>query len=342
MIDYAIVVATRNRIEALRVSIPLFLRQTRLPRRILIVDSSDDHAEVRSLCAEISGTSPVPIEVFQSDRANSAYQRNFGLDRVTEEIIIYPDDDSFWYPDTAERMLAVYERDTRGLIGGVTGIETGTSPVASRVDVPKKTKRLIQKPNISRYRDRIEKLFFPQPFNVYGQDRIAALGPAAGPGEIFVETMGGYRMSFRTEVIRPLRFDDALGANVGYAVHEDKDLSLRVLRAGCLLAAAPGARVFHNVHPGKRAKGFAYGFCHLMNYIYISRKVFEENSIAMRSVKPYCRYKIFLYSLKKSNEYDKDIYLGAKAAMDNYNLVMSAPLDKVSEVYSNICREKLS
>lgn len=342
MIDYAIVVATRNRIEALRVSIPLFLRQTRLPRRILIVDSSDDHASVQILCDEISRTAAVPIEVFQSDRANSAYQRNLGLDLVTEEIIIYPDDDSFWYPDTAERMLAVYERDTRGLIGGVTGIETSVSPVASGKDVPRKTRRLIQKPNISRYRDRIEGRFFPQPFNVYGQDRIAALGPVVGSGEIFVETMGGYRMSFRTEVIRPLRFDDALGAKVGYALHEDKDLSLRVLRAGYLLAAAPGARVFHNVHPGKRAKGFAYGFCHIMNYIYISRKVFEENSMSMRSVKPYCRYKIFLYSLKRSNEYDKDVYLGAKAAMESYDLVMSTSLDKVSEVYSAICRDRLS
>lgn len=343
MFGYSIVVATRNRINALEISINLFLQQSRLPQRIIVVDSSDDHPSIALLCDAISRKYSFPIEVIKSEYSNLPYQRNIGLDLVEDEVIIYPDDDSFWYPDTAERMLAVYERDTSRLIGGVTGIETNVSPIAPQTNSPRKTRRLVQRPNIERLRGKIESRLFPAPFNLHGNARIAELAPAAraaGLNETFVETMGGYRMSFRTEVIRRLRFDETLGYGIGYAIHEDKDLSLRVMNAGYLLAAAKGARVFHNVHPGKRAQGFFYGFYHLLNYIYIMRKITCENEGNSQSIKRYLSYKVFLYKLRSSNEYNNDVYLGAHCAMKYLDTIMSAPLQGLTGIYEDICAKE--
>lgn len=343
MIKYSIIIATRNRIDQLSVSIPLFLNQTRLASRIIVVDASDDHKSIISLCESISKTFYFTIEVIQSHKANLPYQRNLGLDLITEEVIIYPDDDSFWYPDTAEKIMAVYDRDKLHLIGGVTGIETIASPLLHKTKAPKKSKRFVQHPTLSRIRGKIEDLLFPVPFNVYGKSRIEALSTAArsaGLTDVFVETMGGYRMSFRTEVIRSLRFDEVLGFGIGYAIHEDKDLSLRVMKAGYLLAAADGAKVFHNVHVGKRAQGFEYGFYHILNYIYIMRKLVYNEEFNNKYIIRYLLHKIALYGLRKSSKYNRDVYYGAKSAIKHYKTIMSASiLDSVS-VYQKICEKE--
>ncbi|MGF6862350.1 hypothetical protein ABIE69_002936 [Rhodobacteraceae bacterium MBR-64] len=43
------VIATRNRPEALALSIPLILGQSRQPEKLIVIDSSDDHHAVKSV-----------------------------------------------------------------------------------------------------------------------------------------------------------------------------------------------------------------------------------------------------------------------------------------------------
>ena len=50
------VIATRNRPEALALSIPLILGQSRKPRKLIVIDSSDDHAPVAEAVAETVAT----------------------------------------------------------------------------------------------------------------------------------------------------------------------------------------------------------------------------------------------------------------------------------------------
>ena len=45
-LGFDIVLATRNRPEALALSIPLMLSQSRQPGRLIVIDSSNDHAPV--------------------------------------------------------------------------------------------------------------------------------------------------------------------------------------------------------------------------------------------------------------------------------------------------------
>jgi glycosyltransferase involved in cell wall biosynthesis len=345
MLDYAIVVATRNRIEALRASVPLFLGQSRPPARIVVVDRSDDHAAVAEYLSDLVRGGAIPVEVIHGDRANLPHQRNLGLARVAEPVVLLPDDDSLWFADTAAKIMAVYDRDPGGLIGGVAGIGIAVSPLAGD-RAPENARRFMRRPGIERWRNRIEERFVPQPFNLYARLRIAALRPeaaAAGLDDLrLVETISGWRMSYRTEIARSLGYDATLGSRVGYAQHEDKDMSLRVQQAGHLLAAAPGARVFHNVHPGKRAGGFAYGFCWLFNYAYICRKVFGDAPPGRVPVRRYIGYKAFLYRLRRGNEYDRDVARGGAAALAEFDRLWQAPDDRLADTYGEICGRVLS
>lgn len=340
MLSYAVVVATRNRLDILRVSLPLFLAQSRLPGRVVVVDRSDDHHAVKKLCEALGNAAAAPIEVCYGTEANSASQRNQGIDRVTEDVILFPDDDSLWYPDTAEKTMAVYEADTNRRYGAVSANDVYESPVGTDADIPRRASRLTELPGVMSVRNRIEAALVPQPFEVYGAERIAQLAPIARGDQLgyeLVGTIGGYRMSFRTEVAKRLRFDDVLGSRIGYAVHEDKDMALRVLASGSLIAVAPGARVFHSVAPGKRAAGFQYGFFQILNYLYVCRKVFPQGSRAMAVTHRYLGYKVFLYSLRRADEYDREVHRGAAAALAEYEAMMSAPQGEFAERYAEIC-----
>lgn len=339
MLNYAIVVATRNRLTMLKASLPLFLAQTRLPSRIVVVDRSDDHDPVRAYCEELATLTNVSIEVIYGEVANSSAQRNQGLASVTEPVVAFPDDDSFWFPDTAAELMAVYESDTGLRFGAVSATESKLSPVRSPLDRASGKPPMKDGVRFSRWRNRIESIFVPQPFNMFGAERIAELAADAradGLNYPLVETIGGYLMSFRTDVASSLLFDELLGSRIGYATHEDKDLSLRVLASGALIAAAPRALVFHNVAPGKRANGFDYGFFHVLNYAYIAQKVFPTTR-ALAGLKRYLRYKLFLYSLRRSDEYVMDIHRGAAAAFKGLDAVLSAPRDRLAAAYDEVC-----
>lgn len=340
MLDHAIVVATRNRLAMLRCSLPLFLAQDRPATQVIVVDRSDDHDAVRAYCETLAADSAVPLHVEFGKEANLPSQRNQGLARVVEDVVVFPDDDSLWFPDTADRLLGAYEADHDRLYGAVSATEVYTPPGAAADDRPEAQKRLKDHPTVMRMRNRVEAAVVPQPFNVFGSERTRALAPRAASNGLsypLAETIGGYLMSFRTEVVASLLFDEVLGSRIGYATHEDKDLGLRVLASGLLIAAAPEARVFHNVAPGARANGFDYGYFHLLNYMYACTKTFPPASRALRALPRYLRYKVLLYSLRRRDPYAREVHRGAVAALAELPTLTAAPPAELPGTYARIC-----
>lgn len=338
MLDYAIVVATRNRLDMLRVSLPLFVAQTRPAARIVVVDRSDDHEAVRAYCESVARETEIPLVVRYGDQANLPAQRNQGLDLVTEPVTMYPDDDSLWFPDTAEHLMDVYEADRNRRYGAISATPVAAAPPG--VDVPiAPTRRLTNVPVVMAIRNRVERLIVPAPFVLFGAERTKALRSGAeqdGLDHPLVPTIGGYRMTFRTEVLRELRFDPTLGSRVGYATHEDIDIGLRVLASGSLVAAAPRSLVFHCVAPGARAAGFDYGFFHVLNYLYICAKVMPERSLARRRLRRYLRYKLFLYAAKRRDQYGREVHQGAKAAYARFDEIMAADRASLPVLYGQV------
>ncbi len=339
MLDHAVVVATRNRLDVLQASLPLFAAQSRPAARIVVVDRSDDHDAVRALCAEVAATVAIPLEVHYGEAANLPGQRNQGLRHVREAVTLFPDDDSLWFPDTAEHLMCVYDADRNGRYGAVSAVDVYAAPGDVAVEVPQRRLRFTDRSAVMAVRNRVEAALVPQPFEVYGRRRTAQLAARRGPEDpdhALVGTIGGYRMSVRTELAQRLLFDEVLGSRVGYGTHEDKDMALRVLQSGSLIAVAEGARVFHNVHPGKRAGGFAYGFFHVFNYQYICRKLYPPGRSAMADVRRYLGYKVGLYALRRSDPYDREVYQGAKAALTTFDEVADAPPHELAERYEKI------
>ncbi len=121
--SYDCVIATRNRLSALRMSIPLILKQDTLPQRLIIVDASEDHEFVRTEVHQLSKRFGYKNTIVsKADTANSARQRNIGLQFVDAPIVMFPDDDSMWYDKFATNVLKIYGADVRRQVGGVGGV----------------------------------------------------------------------------------------------------------------------------------------------------------------------------------------------------------------------------
>lgn len=334
MLDHAVVVATRNRLDMLTLTLPLMIAQSRPAARIVVIDRSDDHDAVRALCRRLGEGSSIPLDVHYGEAANLPAQRNQGLALVEEAVTIFPDDDSMWYPDTAAQIMGVYEADPNGRYGAVTGVDVYEP--AGAVRAGRRRERLTERRGVMRVRNALEATFVPQPFETYGRGRTRELvgrARAEGLRHRFVGTLGGYRMSFRTDLARRLGFDPVLGSRVGYGVHEDKDLALRVLREGALIAVAENARVFHNVHPGKRAGGVEYGFFHILNYAYVCRKVMRADDPAQKAARRYLAYKVALYGLRRADPYDRDVHRGAQAGLLAAEQVLRAAPHDLADRY---------
>ena len=348
MLEYAIVVATRNRYDMLTVSFPRFISQSRQAARIVVVDRSDDHDAVRRLCESFRSGSDIPIEVIHGSEANLPAQRNQGLERVDEPVVVFPDDDSLWFPDTAENLLRVYEADVNGRYGAVSITPVDHAPDDLSAVAPAAQRRFGALPLVTAARNMVESRIVPSPFNVFGNQQTRLLHDAAESDRLeypLVPSIGGYRMSFRTEVAKKLAFDEVLGSVIGYATHEDMDMGLRVLAAGFLIAAAPESRVFHNTYPGKRAGGFQYGFFHIFNYLYICRKVFPSSSSQLlRLTRRYLAYKVALYRLRqmvRPGEYHDDVQRGARAALSEFSVVAGTQDSDLDRLYAEVCERHL-
>lgn len=119
------VIATRNRPEALALSIPLILGQSRQPEKLIVIDSSDDHQAVKSVVEKAVRDWPGEVILRASERGSSL-QRNIGLEHVAADVVFFPDDDSMLHPGTTEAIMRVYELDRDCRIAGVCAADATT------------------------------------------------------------------------------------------------------------------------------------------------------------------------------------------------------------------------
>ncbi|MBL9149514.1 MAG: glycosyltransferase family 2 protein [Phycisphaerae bacterium] len=337
MLSYEIVIATRNRPDALALSVPRLLTQTHPPARIVIVDSSDEHQKVAEVVDPIAARAAIPIDLIHGPRGASV-QRNVGLERVTAPVVIFPDDDSIFAPNAAEEILRVYTLDTAGTIGGVCAAPTVVWPDA---DVPpgratiaadgrstrERIRTLLEGP-----RTKLERLAFPNPFVTLGQ----SFWPSWTFPEWFsqfdvvpVEWMTGFRMSFRTDAIRRVRFDERLR---NYSLFEDADASFAVMQ-GTMVVGARLARIYHDKAPGERGDPRTMGVIQLLNRSYVVCKNSPPGHPARRQLVRHSRYKVWQYRMGARNDAARARHLGAKATLDAVREFAVAPSANAGTIY---------
>lgn len=269
---YDLVIATRNRPDALALSLPLMIGQSRPPERLIVVDSSDDPTASDRAVAEATAGWDGTVIVHHST-PGLPRQRNIGLAEVTAPIVFFFDDDSLPHPGAAASILEVYERDTGGAISGVAAMESMTIPEGVPSDMGwKMTVAHAREARNRGWRNRIERhatalkpsLFLGKTLNA----RHAVPDWLAEMDVVPVEYMTGFRMTFRTDAIRRTGFDEALG---GYALDEDVDASFSAMASGAVVAARR-ARVYHHRAPGGRGASFEAGRMTVFNRAYVLLK----------------------------------------------------------------------
>ena len=260
--SFATIIVTRNRPTALALSLPLHLAQSRLPERVLVIDSSDDPSENRKLVERLAATTSVPLE-HQVSVPGISLQRNIGLAQIRSDVVFFPDDDSLVHPDALARMMLIYDMDKDGRIGGVCAVET-VLPPSGALDgqAASYEKRKVDRirARVAPLRTRLEDRLFPDPMKLVAQRLQQHLPPPeswiAANNAVWVEWMTGFRMSFRTSVIKKVGFNENLGR---YALYEDIDAGLGVLAGGHSLVAARDAQIYHHKAPENRTGGGADG-----------------------------------------------------------------------------------
>ncbi|OPY70191.1 MAG: Glycosyl transferase family 2 [Syntrophorhabdaceae bacterium PtaU1.Bin034] len=334
--DYDIVIATRNRDLALQVSLPLMLAQRRLPRRLIVVDSSDDHGRIRRTVEKAAADARargVVVDIIRSD-PGSSYQRNIGLRSVGSPVVFFPDDDALWFPGYPDAVMRIYERDTEELVGGVGGVESTAPPpgvldksMAYRMEMKDRVQLLI-----GRFLDSIEFRFFPDPFFI---ETAIKYGNKQMPSWLHEEdskpatVIPGFRMSFRTELIKRTGFDEALGR---YAIFEDYDASLEVMKSH-ILVDAMRAKVFHYRSPEKRVNGFEWGFIQILNRAYVICKHSPPGSLSRRRLRGFSCYKLIRYLAQAQTWYGRQRVRGLLKALLLISQFYSAPDEELKQIY---------
>jgi GT2 family glycosyltransferase len=117
---YSIVVATYERANALRDALESVTRQTHLPARVIIVDSSAGTDSER-----VAAEFPLPSIYLRAEKPSAAVQRNQGFREVSTPLVGFIDDDVVLAPDVFDKLCAVFEQrpDTGGVAARVNGAE---------------------------------------------------------------------------------------------------------------------------------------------------------------------------------------------------------------------------
>lgn len=345
-LDYDIVMATRNRPDAVALSLPLILRQTRLPARIVIVDSSEDPEPIETLARKAADDVSCPVDYLRAE-AGLTHQRNVGLRRCASAVVIFPDDDSLLYPDAAEEMMAVYEADTEGRIAGVCARPMDRPPPETEGDLGSHDAEQLTAPRsaLRRVRQKIkEALGFTNPFLAVGwrlNGQQHAPEWLASRDTAPVPYMTGFRMSFRRAAIAGDGFDETLRK---YGWFEDVDASFTAMRHG-LVVVANRARIYHHRTAARRDDGHRMGLWAILNRGYVVMKhvranptVFPDPRREARRLDLYCRARAMAYRLLARDGYDRDRARGAADALRQLKALTDAPAADLAAVYRRLDR----
>lgn len=340
-LPYDIVMATRNRPAAVALSLPLILRQTRPPARIIVVDSSDDPAPIEALAREAGAAGICPVE-FLASAPGLTLQRNRGLAASGAEIVVFPDDDSLLYPDAAERMLEIYEADTGGRVAAVCAAPAARPPGDAGLDLGRHAAESTGplRRAAAGLRQRLkEHLAAANPFLAVGgrlnarhgdlPEGLARLGAAPVP------YMTGFRMSFRRAAIAP-GFDEALQR---YSWFEDIDASFTAMRSG-LVVVARGARIYHHRTAAARDNGHRMGLWAILNRGYVVMKhvranpaTFPDPARERRRLSAYCRARALAYRALARGRFGRDRARGAAEGLGRLPALLAAPAERLAETY---------
>ncbi|HOA75681.1 MAG TPA: glycosyltransferase [Phycisphaerae bacterium] len=248
-----VAICTHRRPEALLTCVRSVLSQTRLPDELIVVDDGDLGAEDRETLSSMCAGAGVPFIYLQKSIPGLPASRNLAVAHARGDIVQFLDDDVGLDADFLRQILRLYHRDATGTLVGVDGTlcDAVVTPAARA---------------------------FALLYKLAGWwslgPRCVRRGPLAPElrdrrWAVPVASLSGACMSFRRWALLAEPFDEALS---GYALGEDRDISLRLGRTGWLLRSR-AARATHHHDPAGRPDAFQFGRATVLNHVRIMRRI---------------------------------------------------------------------
>jgi len=252
MLRYSVVICTLDRPDDLKRCFDSWLQQDPPAKEIIIIHGGRDDALGETVKGWASGSG---ISVKYVRMAPSLVrQRNAGIDNAEGDVVFFVDDDAEYMPGYARAVLDVYEADREGIIGGVQGtIQDFEGPIASKWGLS----RLFMLPRLGK--GRLQRSAWPALYRPNGHNAQ-------------VEVFSGPAMSYRREVLREFRFDEALSK---YWVGDDFEMAYRASRKYKLMQSAD-ARLYHYSSPLGRDSARRHAKMAVVNHFYLIRKCFGD------------------------------------------------------------------
>jgi GT2 family glycosyltransferase len=269
----SVVIATRHRSGPLRECLASLGHQTRLPKEVIVVDSSTDD-DTSVACGEVAAYVQFPVMYVHTTTVSSARQRNAGAELATGDIIGFLDDDAIVDPGYIAALCAAFAGDVDGSVGGVVGTITNelAAPVSRRTEAA---------------------LRF-----ITGSDPYSSPGALTGPAVQYnyglpttpttpVQWLTTCACAYRRHIFFAHRFVEHFN---GYSFMEDVELSARVGKHYRLLQVRDATVVHKGLGGRTRRDWFAFAHSAVCNRHYVMAAV-----LGKRRLRDYVR--LFMYEL---------------------------------------------
>lgn len=235
--DVSIVIPTLDREEELKDALDSILRQTKLPKEIIIVDDSDNY-KTRDLIEQMHRNflnKGITLKYLRKkEEKNLAMSKNIGVTQATGEISLFLDDDVILDKEYVREILKIYERNPNAI--GVQGYIISES-------IHTCSSRLV---------NLVHKIFFLF-FKEKDKCRVLPSGRSTYPIHlptriIKCQWLSGIA-SYKKNIFKEFEFDENLKE---YSLGEDKDFSYRIYkRYPNSLYMTPHAKLIHKSSPSK-------------------------------------------------------------------------------------------
>jgi glycosyltransferase involved in cell wall biosynthesis len=316
------------------------LSQSRAPRRLLVVDSSDNHDEVVAILERIGLRFDIPVKIIKS-KPGIAYQRNVGLDHVGSPIVMMPDDDSLWYSGYTEAIMKVYENDENEELGSVCGsVAPSPPPSLPNASEPYKIRWQDKPTNIGQHVLRKIGRFFQDPISIEYNTRLKSWYQSSWLGRHDVSlcsSFNGFQASFRSRLIRDLGYDELLGR---YSLYEDREMMFRMMHTHIPVVAGD-AKVYHYRSPEPRTSGIEWGVITILNRTYIVCKHAAPGSLSRSLLMKYCYYQLFLFLTRAMKRVGRRRVIGAWRGISCLPLLINASSAELPGLYTRMRSECL-
>jgi len=249
----SVVICTRDRPESLRNCLCSVLRQNCLPIELIVVDDGRLAARHRESILSDCRAAGVRFVYLHKEVPGLPASRNYAVRHARGDILQFLDDDVELDADFFRHIMRLYSLDDHCTVIGIDGtvLDANPSSVARMFEsVYRLAGWWAVKPKS------VRRVPLPPPL----RDRRWAVP---------TWTLSGTTMSFRREVLLRHAFDEGL---TGYALGEDRDMSLRVAPEGLLLRSR-GARAVHHHVPAGRPNHVQFGSMTVHNYVRIMGRI---------------------------------------------------------------------